>query len=203
MFVQVIHGRVNDADALRRQVERWDRELKPDAQGFLGSTIGVASDGEAYVVARFGSEVAARRNSERAEQDAWWKETEEVFEGPVEFHDSTEVELIREGGSDEAGFVQVLHGRARDPDRVRELDAQEEEWIGRYRPDVIGGLTAWHDGGLFTQVVYFTSEQEARAGERRMNTDVPDEVRERLEEWRSLIEGLRYTDLHDPWTFSP
>jgi hypothetical protein len=202
MFVQIIQGRTEDRAGIRRLLDRWAEQLLPGADGFLGSTAGVSDDGELVIVARFDTEDAARRNSARPEQGHWWEELSGHLTGPAEFHDSTEVELIREGGSDEAGFVQVLRARARDPDRVRELDAQEEEWIARYRPDVIGGLTAWHDGGLFTRVVYFTSERDARVGERRMNTDVPDDVRERLEEWRSLIEGLTYTDLHDPWTFS-
>ena len=199
MFVQVIHGRVNDAEGLLGQFDRWEQNLRPGAEGYLGTTGGVADDGEGVFIARFGSEEAARRNSDRPEQDAWWRDTSRFFEGEVHFHDSTDVELLREGGSDRAGFVQVMHGRAKDPDRVRELAAQEEEWIGRYRPDVLGGLTAWHDGGLFTQVVYFTSEEEARRGERSMTTDTPDEVRAQLEEWVSLVDGLTYTDLRDPW----
>ena len=202
MFVQVIHGRLRDVDAFRERVHAWERDLKPGAQGFLGSTAGAADGGEAFLIARFGSEEAARRNSERSEQDAWWRETAQLFEGDITFHDSTDVELMREGGSDDAGFVQIMHGRAKDIGRVRELGAQQEEWIARYRPDVLGGLTAWHDDGLFTQVVYFTSEQEARAGERRM-ADLPESVRASLEEWTSLVEGLAYTDLRDPWMSSP
>ena len=40
MFIQVIQGTIVDADLLRRQTERWVRELEPGAPGFLGSTGG-------------------------------------------------------------------------------------------------------------------------------------------------------------------
>ena len=201
MFVQVIHGRAKDREGLRRQNERWLQELKPGAEGFLGGTAGLSDDGTAVLIARFGSEEAARKNSARPEQDAWWRETSGLFDGEVHFHDSTDIELTREGGSDEAGFVQVIHGRAKDPDRVRELDAQQEEAIGRYRPDVIGGVTAWHEGGLFTSVIYFTSEEEARRGERTMTTDMPEESRNQFEEWMSLLDDVTFIDVRDPWLF--
>ena len=41
MFVQAIEGRVADREALRRELERWENELRPGARGFLGSTAGV------------------------------------------------------------------------------------------------------------------------------------------------------------------
>ncbi len=71
--------------------------------------------------------------------------------------------------------------------------------VGRYRPDVLGGVTAWHEGGLFTSVVYFTSEDEARRGERSMSTDLPEENRALVEEWLSLLEEVTFIDLRDPW----
>jgi hypothetical protein len=51
--------------------------------------------------------------------------------------------------------------------------------------------------------VYFTSESEARAGERRMEAEIPEDVRMLLEEWRSLADDLRYTDLRQLWLSSP
>jgi hypothetical protein len=35
------------------------------------------------------------------------------------------------------------------------------------RPDVIGGYTGYSDDGDYTEVVYFTSEADARANEAR------------------------------------
>jgi hypothetical protein len=66
-------------------------------------------------------------------------------------------------------------------------------------PDVLGGTVAWHGDGGFTQSVYFASEAEARAGERR---EAPEELRGQLEEWQRLISDPRYFDLPDPWLTS-
>ena len=36
---------------------------------------------------------------------------EALFDGPVEFHDCDDVTLMMDGGSDEAGFVQIIRGK--------------------------------------------------------------------------------------------
>ncbi len=36
MFVQVIEGRVSDREGLHRQMDQWQRDLRPGATGFLG-----------------------------------------------------------------------------------------------------------------------------------------------------------------------
>lgn len=81
MFVQVIRAPVGDAAALDAALERWETELRPGATGFLGLTAGITTttDGEAVLVARFEGEAAARRNSDRPEQGAWWAELEQAF----------------------------------------------------------------------------------------------------------------------------
>ena len=38
MFVQVIQGKAKDAAGVRKQMERWEQELKPGEVGYLGST---------------------------------------------------------------------------------------------------------------------------------------------------------------------
>ena len=60
MFVQAIEGRVVDPEGLRRQLERWMSELRPGAQGFLGSTAGLTDGGDAVAFARF--DTAAHAN---------------------------------------------------------------------------------------------------------------------------------------------
>jgi len=87
MFIQVIHGRVADADELHDSLDQWVRELGPGADGWLGSTGGVTDDGRFILVARFTSAETARRNSDRPEQHQWWMETSKLFEGGVTFHD--------------------------------------------------------------------------------------------------------------------
>jgi hypothetical protein len=196
MFVQVIHGRTSDAEGLRAAMDRWMEDLAPGAVGWLGSTGGVTDDGRAVVVARFESEDAARRNSERPEQDQWWAATENLFDGGATFLDSTDVVVDLQGDPDLAGFVQVMRGRTSDPQRARQLMAQDPEVWAVFRPDVLGSLEMGHDGGAYTVVLYFTSEAEAREGERK---DVPPELRASMEEMEKLsLEEPEFFDLREP-----
>jgi len=80
MFVQIITATVVDAEGLERQVDQWDTEIRPGAEGFLGSTSGVTDDGHLLVLVRFESEEAAQRNSTRPEQEAWWTETAKTLQ---------------------------------------------------------------------------------------------------------------------------
>lgn len=193
MFVQVIQGRANDRDGLKQMFARWYQDLAPGAEGWLGSTAGVTDDGRFIASARFESQEAARANSEREEQDAWWRKTEQLL-GDHWFHDCTEVDTYKASGSDEAGFVQVIQARLTDKaeyrERLKHMESQHP------RDDVIGGIIAW-DGNHFTEVVYFTSEREARVAEGRPEKDIGLELR-----W-SLSTDPIYFDLRDPWLFSP
>ena len=196
MFVQVIQGRVKDPEAARRQIDRWKEELRPGATGWLGATAGVSADNEYIAAVRFESEEAARANSDRPEQGAWAEEMSKLFEGEATFHDCPEVDLMLGGGSDDAGFVQVIQGRTSDQERLRTLGQELGDALRQSRPDVLGGLIAWHGDGGFTQVVYFTSESEARKGE---SQEPAEEDRARLDELMGLMSDLRYVDLTNPW----
>lgn len=200
MFVQVIQGRVTDAAALRRGMDDWVERLAPSATGWRGATAGVTEDGTLVEVVLFDSAEAARRNSGRAEQGEWWSGVSKLFEGEVTFHDCTEVAAVRRGMVPEAGFVQVMQGRARDLDRLREADRMFEERYPDLRPELLGYLVALHDGGdgAFTLAAYFTSEEEARAGEQG---EPPPEAAELLREQMALMEDLTYVDLREPWSF--
>jgi hypothetical protein len=116
---------------------------------------------------RFESEDAARRNSDRPEQGQWWRETSKLFTGEVTFRDSSDVTADVTGDPDAAGFVQVMQGRSSDPDRARQLMAQDPDEWAAFRPDVIGSVAVGHEGGAYTLAMYFTSEQAAREGERK------------------------------------
>jgi hypothetical protein len=201
MFVQVIQGHVNDASAARARFDSWMAELAPGATGWLGSTAGVTEDGTLVVMSRFESEEAARQNSERPEQSAWWEETQRIFTGEPAFHDSSRVELDLHGDPDQAHFVQVMQGRTTDPDRARELMADNSvDWEG-FRPDVLGSVTAEYDGDAWTMALYFTSEADAREGERK---DPPPEMEKIMHEMEQLSMGEpAYFDLKDPWLHSP
>ena len=199
MFVQVIDGRVADRDGLRAQLDKWLQDLAAGAQGWLGTTAGVAEDGTFIAVVRFESEAAAQANSDRPEQGAWWEETKGNFDGEVTFLNCPQVDVLVAGGSDDAGFVQVMQGRGDRDQVVAEMPALEEP-LRRMRPDVIGGIAAWPGDGTFTQVVYFTSEGEAREGER--SEPSPDDA-EAMAKLDGLMQVDRYVDLRDPWLTSP
>lgn len=199
MFVQVIQGKIKDAPGLRRQMDRWQKELVGGAKGYLGSTFGVTADGEAIGIARFESAEAAAANSKRPEQDRWWAETEKLFSGPVTFHDSSDVDVTLGGGSDDAGFVQVMQGRMHDLATARKIETQAMKDIEQHRPDLIGSLRVHHGDGGFTEFVYFTSEAEARAGEAK---PPPPEAQALFAEWEQTMTVDRWLDLTDPWLFS-
>ncbi len=199
MFVQLIEGNVSDKVGLRRQLDRWQTELRPGAAGFLGSTAGVSDDGVGFVIARFESAAAARTNSEREEQGAWWAEAERCFDGPVSFTDSDDVEEFLGGGSNDAGFVQVMK-TPKGPDRavVHDLDERFEEHAGTWRPDLLGGVRIWMDDDSTVEVNYFTSEAEARENEKK---EPPAELAEVFAQYSDIVADTEYLDLRDPWLY--
>ena len=193
MFVQVIEGKVKDRDQYQRQLDRWQKELRPGAKGYLGSTGGITPDGRSIAVVRFESEADARANSERPEQGAWFNEMKKAFDGEPTFKESSDVEVLFEGGSNDAGFVQVMQGKAKDPSKFRSWSKEHEGRLKEMRPDLIGGIDAWHEGGSFTSTAYFTSEAEARKNEKAMGDDPM------MAEYMSLVEGeMTFLDLPEP-----
>jgi hypothetical protein len=201
MFVQVIQGRTSDPEALSAAVNRWMEELAPGATGWLGTTGGVTEDGRAIAMVRFESEDAARRNSERPEQDQWWADTEKLYDGGATIRSSNDVTVDVQGDPDQAGFVQIMQGRGTDPDRARELMTQDSDKWAAFRPDVIGSVAIGHEGGAYTMVMYFTSEAEARQGERK---EIPPELQAQMEEMNKLSVGEpEFFDLKQPTIRSP
>jgi hypothetical protein len=203
MFVQVIEGRVTDAEALKGQIDKWLSDVAPGAVGWLGSTAGVTEDGRSIAVVRFESEEAARENEKRAEQDAWWSETAKVFDGEPSFSESSDVNFDAGSGGDpdSAGFVQVMRGRTSNPDRAREIMSDDSIDWKSVRPDVIAMVNVIEDNGGWTTTVYFTSEAEAREGEAK---PMPAEAQAQMEELNSLSDGEpAFFDLKQPWLSSP
>jgi hypothetical protein len=201
VFVQVIQGQVSDPEQARAALDRWASEVAPGASGWLGSTAGVTEDGRFIALARFEDEAAARRNSDRPEQDRWWAETSRLFTGEATFKDSSDVLLDVVGEPDDAGFVQIMQGRGNDPERARELMDQDSSAWAEFRPDIIGSVAVGHEGGAYTMALYFTSEAEAREGERK---EPPPELKAQMEEMDALSVGVpEFFDLKQPWLYSP
>ncbi|HEV7762449.1 MAG TPA: hypothetical protein VGO78_25745 [Acidimicrobiales bacterium] len=193
MFVQVITGQVNDTQGLSAAMERWRLDVRPGAIGFLGSTVGITDDSRFVALARFDSPDAARANSDRSEQASWWTQAEGCFSGPVTFHDCSEVDLYRDGGTDTAGFVQVMQGHA-DRARLRELDDRFEDRLAALRPDLLGSVRAW-DGDEYIEAAYFSTEAAARAAE---SQDIPPDVAAELGDWQQAMGEVTYYDLTSP-----
>ncbi len=195
-FVEVIRGRATDEAALRHQWERWAPELGSGADGFLGATAGVDAHGTFIAMVRFDSEEAAQRNAVRPEQTRWWLGVVPHLRD-IELHDCTETDQWSNGGSDAAGFVQIRQGVSSDPARLRDLYVhQQPAQMGSLRPEVLGGLCAWHGDGGFTLSAYFTSEEAARRGENL------EEFAPFFAEIGALTQDLTYVDLRDPWLSS-
>ena len=194
MFVQIIEGKVRDAEAVKDRGEEWQRELRPGANGFLGVTAGVTADGKAITIARFVSEEAARANSDRPEQGAWWSETAKLYDGEPAFTESDDVTLWMGGGSNDAGFVQVMKSTGADRATLERMDSAFEPFAGD-RPDLLGGMRIWTGKDTCVDVAYFTSEADARAGEK---AEPPPELQQLMESMQQGMGQVEYFDLTDP-----
>lgn len=201
MFIQVIQGRTSDAGALRAALDRWAAEVAPSAMAssiprqVLRRTAG-SSPWPASSPPRPPAVTAPGPSRTRG-----GAETAALLDGEVTFRDSEDVDLDLVGDPDRAGFVQIMQGWTNDPQRARELMASSPvEWAS-FRPDVLGSVTVDHGDGGWTSAIYFTSEAEARVGERR---EPPPELRAQMAELESLADGpVEFYDLTSPWLYSP
>lgn len=116
--------------------------------------------------------------------------------GPVSFHDCADTMLLLGGGSDQAGFVQIIQGRVPDRERIHTLAQRSTGLLSRHRPDVLGATIAIDDDGVFSETIAFTSEAAARAAERQ---EMPPEARQLVDEEMSLLDEVTFLDLHQPW----
>ncbi len=196
MFIQVVQGQCSDEMALRRQMDRWKEDLAPGADGWLGGTYGMTDDGRFVGVIRFDSRDSAMRNSARPEQDAWWRATQACFDGDPTFHDCDEPVVMLDGGSDDAGFVQVIEGRLDDPQHFREWMSQPMDMLHEARPEIIGATIAIDDDGWFAETIAFRSEEMARAGEAK---EMPAEMQAEWDQEMSHVRDITYLDIHRPW----
>ena len=193
MFIQIMQGRCSRTEELRGHLDRWTEEMSPAAAGWLGGTYGFTDDGMFVGVVRFDSKESAAANAARPEQGAWWSEVEQCFDGPVEFHDCDDVSLLLDGGSDSAGFVQIIRGKVDDPTRLKEMLGSDTDMLHEARPEIIGATLAIEDDGTFTETVAFTDEASARRGE---SQQMPEDMRR---EWESMVKDMQFLDLRQPW----
>jgi hypothetical protein len=193
VFIQIFQGKSSRQDELRALAEEWRDQLASGADGWLGGTYGFTDDGTFIGVVRFEDREKAMANSDRPEQGAWAERLGSLFDGPVEFHDSEDVMVLFDGGSDDAGFVQVIQGKVDDTERLRALMRDGVDELREMRPEIVGATVAIEPDGSFTETVAFTDEASARRGE---TGEVPPEVAAEL---RYVLEGARFYDLRRPW----
>jgi len=137
-------------------------------------------------------------NSNRPEQDAWAQKMMALMDGPMEYHDCDRVVLLLDGGSDDAGFVQVVRGRLAEPDAFETGMREMETLLHEARPEIIGATLAIEDDGTFTETVAFTDEAAAREAERRTAPE-SGPVHEAMAAWERMVSDLSFRDLHHPW----
>ena len=198
MFIQIVTGKVADAAAFEKASEAWERDVRPTTEGYLGGTLGVTADNTFFIAARFTDADTAHKNDNNPAHLAWMEEHSPSMTD-VEFHNCSNVVLLGGGGSDEAGFVQVMVGKVKDRakfdalnDRADEVQKTFETW----RDDVFGDVIAVHDeGDGYHDIVYFRSEAEAREQEQ---TEPPDAVKALMAELEEAAEIVAYLDLSNP-----
>ena len=193
MFVQVIEGRTSDPAAIIEHGDRWQRELRPGAIGYLGVTAGVTAEGRTIAIVRFKDEASARTNAERPEQSAWFEGMAKLYDGEPSFTESSDVTEWMGGGSNDAGFVQVMKFTGVDRAQMEKMDAAFEPFADQ-RPDLLGSVRIWTGPNSCIDVAYFTTEEEARKGEQ---AEVPDEMKKLISEFAGMGD-TDYLDLTNP-----
>lgn len=196
MFIQVIKAKTSRADEVRAVSETWRDGDGAGAVGWLGGTFGVTDGGDFLAVVRFTSREDAMANSARPETGDFSAKLGALMDGPPEFFDCDDVTTFLGGGSDQAGFVQVIEGHTDDAGPMKAMAADTGD-LEAMRPEILGGTFALAADGTFFQTVYFTDEATARQGEA---IEPPADVREVLE---ATMAGASFHDLREPWFESP
>ena len=102
------------------------------------------------------------------------------------------------GGSNESRFVQVMKGHGIDQARMREMDDVFAPHAPSFRPDVLGGIRVWTGTDSYIEVAYFTSEADAREGEKK---EPPAELAGQMGDFEELMANVEFVDLTDPWLY--
>lgn len=198
MFVWVLEAKATDPGEVGRQLGRWTGEFG-HSPGYLGATGGVTDDSRFVLFVRWESEDAGNELLMRPEHIAWYDEFQRSFDGAVEFAETGDVTTHLAGGSDAAGFVQAMKISGVDRQRVEAADREFENIAPHVRPDLIGGIRVWTAPDGFVEANYFTSEHDARTGERK---DPPPEIAEALADFMAMMKDAEYFDFTEPFLHS-
>lgn len=194
MFVRVIDAAVVSKALLRNAWDHLHDELaRTDV--WSASVGGVGSNGRFLATMCFTSPSGTDVLESDPLVARWWADLHLHLEEPT-VQDSTSADILIPGGSEAATFVQFIRGRSSDPERMSAINKAMQAEVQMHRPEILGSSIAWHAGGVFTETVYFTSEQEARLGESR---EFPGGIKGLFEELMQLVQEIAYIDVRSPW----
>jgi len=194
VFIQMVQGPCSRQDEMRQLVDNWCGTMA-DRPGWLGGTYGFTDDDRFLGIVRFDSSSACLESAATDDAATWWAAAAELFDGTCEIHESEDVSIMLEGGSDDAGFVQVMTGRVADADKYRHFmtDTEMTSMLHDARPEIIGAVLAMEPTGSFVETIAFTDEESARRGEQK---EMPADMRE---EFDAAMSDVEFIDLHKPW----
>ena len=190
----MVEGACTHEDDMQMLVDDWCTRMA-DEPGWLGGTYGFTDSGRFLGIVRYESRAAWTECCSAADAGMWWAAAEEVFDAMPEIHESEDVTMMFDGGSDDAGFVQVMRGQVGNPDKLRRIltDQDMTSMLHQARPEILGATLMMEDDGSFTETIAFTDEDSARRGE---SMEMPAEVAADLQE---AMAEVAYYDLHKPW----
>ncbi len=194
MFIQMVQGPCTRQDEMRMLVDSWCSRMA-DRPGWLGGTYGFTDDDRFMGIVRYDSEEACRESSTAPDAGMWWASAMALMDGDCEIHQSGDVTMMLEGGSDHAGFVQVMRGHVGDANLLRKMtgDTDMTNMLHEARPEIIGSVLAIEDDGSFIETVAFTDEESARRGEMQ---EMPAAVQQDM---AAAMADVEFIDLHNPW----
>lgn len=196
--MQMVTGACARQDEMRTVVDDWCADMAM-RDGWLGGTYGFTDDNQFVGVVRFASQQAYDACCSAEMAGAHWAAAASCFDGMPEIHQSEDVTFMLDGAFDEDGsaqFVQVIRGRATNPERLRNMVADQgmTAMLHQARPEIVGASLLIEKDGSYTETIAFTDEAAARRGEQ---LEMPEDV---AEDWQSaLSEAPQFTDLHHPW----
>lgn len=182
--VRYVEGTVTDA-ALARETLRL---LPDDGPAPVGGVGGVTDDGRLVALL----ELPSLAPADAFDEHPSWQELTAACAGDPSVEVATEVSTFVSAPAAQSGFAQVIRARVTDRPTFEHVLAADAEWLARERPEVLGGMLAWHGADRFTLVVCFTDEASARAGEAR-NSESPGA------DIDQLMEDVSFDELRDPW----
>jgi hypothetical protein len=100
------------------------------------------------------------------------------------------------GGSDDAGFVQVMKVSGVDRARIKAADAVFEKLAPELRPDLIGSVRVWTGPDSIIEANYFTSEHAAREGEK---VEPPADQAAAFADFMSMMSNAEWFDFTEPF----